>query len=82
MMIPLFLCSQVQLRNNLISKKTEKGWKSKSHILSLTLMLLVANSTNTKMMQKNWKMFETLAHGYSSESIQQELSNEYQYDRV
>ena len=27
-------------------------------------------------------MIETLAHGYSSESTQQELSNEYQYDRV
>ena len=29
------------------------------------------------MMQKNWKMI-----GYSSESTQQELSNEYQHDRV
>ena len=27
-------------------------------------------------------MTETLAHGYSSESTQQELSNEYQHDRV
>ena len=27
-------------------------------------------------------MTETLAHGYSSESTQRELSNEYQYDRV
>ena len=27
-------------------------------------------------------MTETLAHGYSSESNQQELSNEYQQDRV
>ena len=27
-------------------------------------------------------MTETLADGYSSESTQQELSNEYQYDRV
>ena len=35
-----------------------------------------------KMMQKNWKMIETMAYGYSSESTQQELSNEYQYDRV
>ena len=26
-------------------------------------------------------MAETLAHGYSSESTQQELSNEYQHDR-
>ena len=27
-------------------------------------------------------MTETLANGYSSESAQQELSNEYQHDRV
>ena len=27
-------------------------------------------------------MTETLAHGYSSENTQQELSNEYQNDRV
>ena len=33
-------------------------------------------------MQKSWKMIETLANGYSSESAQQELSNEYQDDRV
>ena len=28
------------------------------------------------------KMTENLANGYSSESTQQELSNEYQHDRV
>ena len=33
-------------------------------------------------MQKPLKMTETLAHGYSSESTQRELSNEYQHDRV
>ena len=33
-------------------------------------------------MQKNSKMTETLANGYSYESTQQELSNEYQHDRV
>ena len=27
-------------------------------------------------------MTETLAHGYTSESTQRELSNEYQHDRV
>ena len=31
---------------------------------------------------KTWKMTETLPNGYSSESAQQELSNEYQHDRV
>ena len=34
------------------------------------------------MMQNIWKMTETLANGYSSESTQGELSNEYQHDRV
>ena len=33
-----------------------------------------------KMMQKNWKMTETLV--YSSESTQWEQSNEYQQDTV
>ena len=33
-------------------------------------------------MQKTWKMTETLAHWYSHENTQQELSNEYQHDRV
>ena len=35
-----------------------------------------------KIMQKTCKMTETLANGYSSESTRQELSNEYQHDRV
>ena len=34
------------------------------------------------MMQKNVKIIETLAHGYSSESTRRELFNEYQHDRV
>ena len=32
-----------------------------------------------KVMQKNWKIAETLAHGYSCEST---LSNEYRQGRV
>ena len=51
-------------------------------IYLLTLMLLVANLNEYKMMQKSWKMTETLAHGYLSESTPRELSNEYQHDRV
>ena len=35
-----------------------------------------------QMMQKSWKMTETLAHGYSYVSTQQELSYEYQYNKV
>ena len=45
-------------------------------------MLLVANSANTKTMPELLKMTETLANGYSYESTQRELSNEYQHDRV
>ena len=33
------------------------------------------------MMQKTWKMTQTLAYGYSSDTLR-ELSNEYQHDRV
>ena len=35
-----------------------------------------------KMVQKPWNMTETLTYGYSSESTQRELSNEYQQDSV
>ena len=35
-----------------------------------------------KMMQRTWKMTETLAYGYSSESAQLELSDEYQHVTV
>ena len=37
-------------------------------------MLLLANLTNKKMMQKTLKMTDTLAYGYSSESTQRDLS--------
>ena len=43
-------------------------------------ILVVADFCQNKMMQK--KMIKTLANEYSSESTQQELSNEYQHDRV
>ena len=33
-------------------------------------------------MQKIYKMIETLTHVYTSQGIQQELSNEYKHDRV
>ena len=33
-------------------------------------------------MQYTWKIIETQAHGYSYESTQRELFNEYQHDRV
>ena len=46
-------------------------------------MLLVANFANTRLCKNDKKeMTETLAHRYSSESTQQELSNRYQHNRV
>ena len=45
-------------------------------------MLLVANLAKYKIKQKTWRMTESLANGYSSESTQRELSKGYQHDRV
>ena len=45
-------------------------------------MLLVAILANTKRCKKTEKKTEPLAHGYSFESTQRELSNEYQHDRL
>ena len=45
-------------------------------------MLLVANLTNTKWCKKNKEMPEPLEYGYSPESTQQGLSNEYHHERV
>ena len=48
----------------------------------LTLMLLKWLIWPLHDDAKAWKMIETLTHGYSSESTQRELSNEYQHERV
>ena len=45
-------------------------------------MLLVAYFANTKWCKKAWKITETLAYGYSSESARWELSNEYKHNKV
>ena len=50
-------------------------------VMHLTLILVVANLANTKW-RKPWKMTETLARWYSSQSTQRELPNEYQNDMV
>ena len=47
-----------------------------------TLMLLLAYAAITKWCQKPLKNDCTLAHGYSSDSTQWGLSNEYQHDRI
>ena len=44
-------------------------------------MQLVVNSANTKLCKKTEKMIEMLACGYSSDSTQRDLSNEYQHDK-
>ena len=46
--------------------------------------MMRANFAYTKylVMPKTSKMIDTLAHGYSSENTQLELSNEYQHGRV
>ena len=68
-------------------KFKRSGQLQKMHILScdytffVTIMLLVANSANTKCC-KELKMTEPLANGYSFERTQRELSNEYQHVRV
>ena len=48
---------------------------------NLTLMLLVANFP-IQNDAKNWKMTETLAHGYSSEGTQREVSKQHQHDKA
>ena len=48
------------------------SWDTVIYHVSLTLMLLVANSFR----------YKTMANGYLSESTQQEPFNEYQHDRV
>ena len=43
------------------------------------MLLVVANLANIKCCKEPCKMIETLAHGYSYESAQRELSDEYQH---
>ena len=43
---------------------------------------IYSETTRQLRVKKNWKLTETLGNGYSSESAQRELSNEYQHDRV
>ena len=79
-----FLGVRVELRKALgrWPKSTKKlHFQLLSSSSHWTLMLLVANLTNTKWWNA-LKMTETLAHGYSSESTQKELSNGYQHGRV
>ena len=67
---------------NLFLRYFQKYLGIRQHINGLTLMLLLANFAFIQNDAKNLKIPETLAHGYSSESTQQELSNEYQHEMV
>ena len=58
------------------------GFRCMCMLVYLTLALRVADLANTKWCEKRKKMTESLAQGYSSESTQWELCNEYQHDRV
>ena len=55
-----------------------------SHFSAFFPHHIVLNKLATSILNdaKKLKMTETLANGYSSESTQRELFNEYQYDRV
>ena len=57
-------------------------WILTMWLTDLTLMLLTAKLANTNLCKDSEKLLKPLANGYSSESAQQELSNEYQRDRV
>ena len=48
----------------------------------LILSLLVVYLVKTKWLKYDWNMTELQAHLYSSYSTRQELSNEYQHDRI
>ena len=52
------------------------------NLYDFTLMLLTAKLANTKLCKNPEKPLKPLANGYSSQSAKQELSNEYQHDRV
>ena len=52
------------------------------HVLAINPYAAGGLFCQYNIMLKSWKITETLANGYSSESTQWELSNEYQHDRV
>ena len=58
------------------------GYRIPGDTTSLTFMLLVANLADTELCKKPHKQAETMVNGYSSESTQRDLSNEYQHDRI
>ena len=77
------ICASKSLSNHWLSADT--GSLQTFVLLAtptLTLMLLAANLANTKLYKEPAKMTETLAYGYSSDRFQQELSNEYENERV
>ena len=63
-------CLKLKISAGLKTYSPSPACKNHSRVLEdvLTLIFLVANLANKKMMQKSYKMTENLAHGYSSES--------------
>ena len=66
----------------IITKKRLPFWFSTSLLQCINPYAAGGGFDQYKWMQKSWKMIETLSYGYSSESIQRVLYNEYQDDRV
>ena len=58
------------------------NWTRRSDLKNVFTLILLEANLIIKMMQKPKGITETLAHGYSSERAQREISNAYQHDRV
>ena len=79
----VYIGSSVVVRNSTLALILNVSMGSYVHSPQmLTLTLVVANLVNTKCRKENWKIIETFAIGFSSESTQRELFNEYQHDMV
>ena len=83
---PDIVFSEQSYQNKVSAVTAVKGYESREGFgycsFFLTLVLLVSNLDHTNDTKKTEKNTATLAHRYSFESTQLELSNEYQQDRV
>ena len=77
-----YFCAKLRLIKSVLLYFSKPSQTLRLVISVLTLMLLTAKFANTKLCKNPEKPLKPLANGYSSESAQQELSNEYQHDRV
>ena len=69
-----------------VRPQTKLALDPTANIISTSPLNLYAGGgytlANTKIMQKTWKMIDTLAHGYITESAQWKLSNGYRHDSL